>query len=122
MKHAKLQCVTTGVASKAFCYHHMGNNQLLHHYRPFNVSRYCRVLYGISSHEPASHLLSPLLIPFLLNPTPHCSSTIFVKVTIRVQLLTCQLHVGNLIAIILIILKVTSPQTSPCKVNRAQAH
>lgn len=59
--------------SKTFCYHHMGNYQLLHHYEPFNVSRYCMTLHSISFYEPAPCLLSPLI-----NTTPSYSLHMYI--------------------------------------------
>jgi len=43
----------------------MSNYQVLHHYEPLNVSRYCMILHSISFYEPAPYLLSPLI-----NTTP----------------------------------------------------
>jgi hypothetical protein len=121
MKHVpNFYVLTTEVIMcKTFCYHHMGNYQLLHHYEPFNVSRYCRILYGISSHEPASHLLPPLLTPLLLPPiTPYniCKSETHSSI---INMSTACWHINCHYPNYLI---GHWPTSFDCKVNRAQAH
>jgi len=41
-------------------YKHMPDYQALHRYEHFNISRFCTILYSISSYKPHSRFLSPL--------------------------------------------------------------